>query len=70
MKRVARAFSAIAFPAGTTCFTFAWRKSKSSNSENSVAPSRLFEKLFAFLETPERLCVNIASKICVNGCEF
>jgi len=32
MKRVARAFSAMAFPAGATRFTFAERKSKSSNN--------------------------------------
>jgi len=32
MKRVARAFSVIAFPAGATRFTFADRKSKSSNN--------------------------------------
>jgi len=32
MKRVAWAFSAIAFPAGATRFAFAARKSKSSNN--------------------------------------
>jgi len=67
---VARAFSVIAFPAGATRFTFADRKSKSSDPEASGAPSGLFEKLFAFLETSERLRANFVLKIFVNLSEF
>jgi len=52
LKRIVVSFSGKAIPAGATRFAFSSAKARAQ----TIAPSGLFEKLFAFLEPPERLC--------------
>jgi len=52
LEQIVVSFSGKAIPAGATRFAFSSAKARAQ----TIAPSGLFEKLSAFLETPEPLC--------------